>query len=157
MPHRRVAGFTMVESLVVLTVLGILFAIALPAFHHYDEGLALRRSAESVLEGLRVARQTAAAEHNNVIVTFDAQGGTMQIHDDDNNDGIIDAGEQVRTVALQRGTAFSTLSIAPGDSLVFTLLGVLQDRNGGGFLVIQNYSGDADTLNVSAVGHISRS
>jgi type IV fimbrial biogenesis protein FimT len=157
MSFRRASGFTLVESLVVLSVLGILFTIALPAYQHYNGGLALRRSSERVLGELRRARQTAASEHNDVIVTFSAYSGVMQIHDDDNNDGVIGGNELVRQVAIVEGTAFYDLAIAPSDSLVFTLLGTLRDRNGGGYLVIQGCDGDADTLHVSAVGHISRS
>lgn len=157
MSFRRASGFTVIESLVVISVLGVLFALALPAYQHYNAGLALRRSSERVLNELRQARQRAASEHNNVIVTFDAQSGTMQIHDDDNNDGIINGNDLVRTVTISDGTAFSSIEIAPSDSLVFTLLGALRNRNGGGFLVIEGCTGDSDTLHVSAVGHISRS
>jgi len=157
MSFRRQSGFSVIESLVVMTMLGILLALGLPAFQHYNAGLALRRTSERMLEELRRARQRAAAEHNNVIVTFSAGSGTMQVHDDDNNDGTINGTEQIRTVTVVDGVELSGVEIAPSDSLVFTLLGTLRDRNGGGFLTITGCSGDSDTLFVSAVGHISRS
>jgi type IV fimbrial biogenesis protein FimT len=153
----RQSGFSLIESLVVITVLGVLFAMGLPAFQHYNSGLALKRSSERMLEEMRRARQRAASEHNNFIVTFNTASGTMQIHDDDNSDGAVNANEQVRTVTVADGVALAGVEIAPSDTLVFTLLGTLRDRNGGGFLTLTGCSGASDTLYVSAVGHISRS
>ena len=61
------AGFTLIELLVVMLILGILAAIALPAFFNQKEK-AGDAKAKEVLHSAQVAIETYATEHNGAYV-----------------------------------------------------------------------------------------
>jgi type IV fimbrial biogenesis protein FimT len=66
--RRSQRGFTLIEIMVSLTVLGILLMVALPNFSEWLQNLQLRAASEATLNGLQVAR--AAAIRRNVLVQF---------------------------------------------------------------------------------------
>jgi type IV fimbrial biogenesis protein FimT len=66
--HRLPRGFTLIEIMVSLTVLGILLMIALPSFSEWLQNQQLRAASEATLNGLQVAR--GAAIRRNVLVQF---------------------------------------------------------------------------------------
>jgi len=66
--HRLPRGFTLIEIMVSLTVLGILLMVALPSFSEWLQNQQLRAASEATLNGLQVAR--AAAIQRNVLVQF---------------------------------------------------------------------------------------
>jgi len=67
-------GFTLIEIMISLTVLGILLMIALPNFSVWLQNQQLRAASEANLNGLQVAR--AAAIQRNVLVQFQSGPGT---------------------------------------------------------------------------------
>lgn len=69
-------GFTLVEAMVTLAVLGILASIALPAFSSMRETLRLKGSTEAVQSDLRLAKSESIKRSGNVSVTFRASGTT---------------------------------------------------------------------------------
>lgn len=69
---RHSAGFTLVELLIGIAILGILASIALPSFQTMIESTKIRTAAESVQNGLQKARAEAIARNSNVAFTLGA-------------------------------------------------------------------------------------
>ena len=66
--RRSQRGFTLIEIMISLTVLGILLMIALPNFSEWLQNQQLRAASEATLNWLQVAR--GAAIRRNVLVQF---------------------------------------------------------------------------------------
>jgi type IV fimbrial biogenesis protein FimT len=52
-------GFTLIEVLIAVAILGILIALGLPAFTSWIQNLQIRNSAEAILNGLQLAKAQA--------------------------------------------------------------------------------------------------
>jgi type IV fimbrial biogenesis protein FimT len=67
-PRRAAGGFTIVEALIALVVLGVLIALGAPTFGEFLQNQQIRAATEATLNGLQVAR--AEAVRRNLPVRF---------------------------------------------------------------------------------------
>jgi len=74
----RARGFSLVELMVILAVVGIVAAFAFPSFVTYWQGATLRAGSEELATVLNNARQLAITSNNTVCVT--ATTTTIQYH-----------------------------------------------------------------------------
>lgn len=72
-------GFTLIELLIVMAVMGIAMAIAVPNMREWLEVRRLRTTTESILDGVRLARQEALVRNVPVVFIFDVGVGTWAI------------------------------------------------------------------------------
>lgn len=63
---KEIRGFTLIELMLTLTVLGVLLTIALPSFRKLLMNYQIRAHTESILNGLQLARGTAVQRNENV-------------------------------------------------------------------------------------------
>jgi len=99
-------GVTLVELMVVLTIIGLIIAFAAPKID------VTKFKVESSMQAvgmtlLALERQSIAQQHD-IIVMFDQTQNALRVHEDLNNNGVMDAGERVRRIPL-------------GDQIVFGL------------------------------------
>ena len=104
MKARSQSGFTFIEMIIVLSVIGLLTSIAAPMFspgRWRADSAALEMAA-----ALTSAQRLAVLRQHDVILTFLETDRAVRVHRDDDNDGNVDSGEDVRLVELPETIGF---------------------------------------------------
>jgi len=97
-------GFTLVELLMVVVIVGMMAGIAIPR-----SGLASYQAnsgARVVATAFSHAQRLAVSQQSDVRVAFDLADNYMRVHEDRDNDNVIDGGERVVFTPLPEGVAF---------------------------------------------------
>jgi len=133
----RRQGFSLIEVLSVIVIMGLLTAIALPkaGISSYQAN----SGAQVVSTALSYAQRQAISRQADTRVAFDLANNRMRIHEDRNNDNVIDAGERVTFSNLPEGITFGRGTAAAraigGEVVTFTraqgILPVLVFRRDG--------------------------
>ena len=131
-------GFTLVELMIVLVIMGIVSAIAAPNFMHYMAERRLNGAARMVMSDLMAARQKAVSHNNEFKVFFNASNRQYTLLDDDDNDGAADTGEATEVRDMQIDYYDVTLSASAnpiftprGTSTNGTKVTLTSSRTGG--------------------------
>lgn len=136
------SGYSLVEILTVMVIIGASLLFALPNFQEWAEKNRINAESDKVYIDLMLARTTAVKNNNNVIVTFDAVGNTYKVHDDTDDNGAEDSGENIKTVLLDEKVQFGINgSVLDIDGNTVTAPIVL----GGDNIVVFSPRGHADT------------
>ena len=110
-------GFTLVELMIGLTIVGILIMTALPSYTGWVHNTKIRNAAESVLNGLQLAR--AEAVHRNTDVQFALGAGSPWTVSVVNNAEVV----QTRSSAQCSDTVTVVREPAASTTVTFTSLG----------------------------------
>jgi prepilin-type N-terminal cleavage/methylation domain-containing protein len=110
----RRGGFTIIEMLTVLAIIAILSSIAAITATGSIDRMKADMTARTIAFALNKARIRAITENNNYVVSFvtrdtgskDKSGYIIEIHDDNNRNGIKDTGEKVEEEHLTKGVPF---------------------------------------------------
>lgn len=65
-PKSRQFGFSLVELLIGIVIMGILASLAMPSFRAWMQNIQIRNAAESITNGLQRSRAEAVARNTNV-------------------------------------------------------------------------------------------
>jgi type IV fimbrial biogenesis protein FimT len=106
-------GFSLLELMIVVAVMAIVTAIALPRLGNYLAERRLNGAAQTVMADLMMARQKAVSQNNQFKVFFTSNHG-YTILDDDNGDGAITTGEAVEAKDI-RGDYYDVTFTATAD------------------------------------------
>ena len=74
--NRPTAGFTLMETLTAIVIMGILAAIAMPHFTRLLPGIRLSSAARQIATDLQLARMRAISQHANQTVAFNIATAT---------------------------------------------------------------------------------
>jgi len=173
-------GFTLLESMIVICIFGILMAIAIPSFSVMLPNYRLKSAAQDMYSNLQLAKMTAIKENSYVSVTFNTSTSPLQIggieYDyivfrDKNHNLEYDSGDTIITSKRwidYKGVSFDT-SKSDGDgvdfpdndqsrgSIAFRSNGMPVNNAGGvgsGAVYLINSKGRASEVDLSIAGNI---
>jgi len=78
----RVGGFSLLELLVVLLLLGLVYGLAAPMLGAGSTGLDIKAASRQLAAGLRKTRSIAVSEHREAAMTLDVEGRTFSLEND---------------------------------------------------------------------------
>jgi type IV fimbrial biogenesis protein FimT len=109
-PHAR--GFTLVELLIGIAILGVLITLAMPSFSAWIQNTQIRNAADALANGLQLARSQAIAR--NVQVQFQVQGTNgWQVSE-------VATGARVQSWTAQEGSQNTIFTAGPGGATTIT-------------------------------------
>lgn len=94
-------GFTLVEVMCALVIVGILSALALPRLD--VESYKVNSAVRTVTSTLTYAQRLAVTLQHDVRVSFDSSNARLRIHEDANNNGLMDGSERVISLPFEDG------------------------------------------------------
>jgi prepilin-type N-terminal cleavage/methylation domain-containing protein len=102
--RRPTAGFTLIEVLMVVVVIGLIAGVAIPRLnvnqYRVDAGV------RSVASMLTQAQRMAVTQQYNVNVLFVTDQNAIRMHEDADNDNVIDGDERVRQLPIGENVVF---------------------------------------------------
>ncbi len=142
MKHRRpVAGFTLIEIVIVVLVMSFVLAIGGIGFTHYNDSQSLRGATQNIADRLRLTRDRAMATRVSRTMEFAAgyQGTDYRVE----TNGVIRAGW---TLPKRLSYAWTSGTIS---SVTFTPDGRCSTS---GLVILQDGRGACDTVSVLSSG-----
>ena len=145
--NKRESGFTLIEMMVVVIVLAIMAAIAIPSFMSLLPGMRLNGAARQVMGDLMGARMKAVKLNQRTKVFFDNSYQYRVCDDADNNDTVADGEGDVETRNIQ--TEYDDVTLSSTADPVFQARGTAT----GTTVTVTNSSG-SKAVKVAITGRV---
>jgi prepilin-type N-terminal cleavage/methylation domain-containing protein len=143
-------GFSLIELMIVLVILGLILGLGMPRFTSYFRNLTSRSMTAQVVADLSLARTQAAREGAGVSFRVQSASRYTVTLDAPNGDVV----RTIKTVNVS-GPQRQSVSLAPLDARVaFDSRGMLRPQSANQIWVQQG--GQIDSVNVSLVGRVYR-
>jgi type IV fimbrial biogenesis protein FimT len=141
LPNSKSFGFSMVELMITVSLLGILAAFAIPSYSDWVQNNRTRNAAESIQTGIQLARGEAVKRNAQVQFTLGVNSawtvGCVTAVPDNDGDGIADCPAAIQSRATSEGSSADvTVTPSVASPYVFNSLGILTPAPAGGAVTI---------------------
>ncbi|MDP3939733.1 MAG: GspH/FimT family pseudopilin [Deltaproteobacteria bacterium] len=146
-------GFTLTELMIVVSIMGLLLAVSVPAMGRFMQTWRLNGEVNQMATFLRLARTAAVSKNTDVVFVFDATAGEYYYIEDTDGNGALNAGEYASAVqTFPAGIGIDSYTI-PQQWITFGSRGNTVD---GGSLILRNTRDTTKRIRVfSGTGNIT--
>jgi type IV fimbrial biogenesis protein FimT len=166
--ERRSSGFTMLELIVVIAIVGVLIALGVPSFKYVTTANRIAAEVNGLLGDMQFARAEAIKEGQTVVVCVSTNGTSCtnstwdrgwMVCSDPANDGACDAGQAVYRVQPTFSSTDTFAATGNTSALTFNRDGFATGLAGGVTIALHNTPATVAAytrcLAVSAVGTLT--
>lgn len=160
--HRNSRGFTIIELIVVIAIMGVLMAIAIPNFSQWTTNYRLKAAAREIYSNFQKARIEAIKTNSNVVVSFNLGADTYQVFVDNGgttgtaSDDTQNGDERILdTVSMPAGVVLDSVNFSGGSTTPgFTARGLpLSNRIGN--VRVTNVNNERYQITLSLAGGLT--
>lgn len=135
---RNIAGFTLVELMISILILGLVAVLAVPMYGRFTQNWKLNGEVEQFAAMMRTARSAAVMKNISTVFVFDIDRNEYFYFEDEDRDGSLDAGEyRSATHDLYDGIVFTAHTLS-STTLSFGHLG--NTRESGSITFRNNFN-----------------
>ncbi len=127
------SGFTLIEMMVVIAIVGILSAIAIPNYISHRNNRQVSRAAAQIYSALQAAKMTAVRDNALIRVMFSTgtgSAGTFQVYRDLDNNDSFDSGEGISNGKMPEGITMKNANFSGDTEISFNFMGLPRRSNG---------------------------
>ncbi len=155
------SGFTLLELMIILCLMGIIAAIAMPNFMSWKHNYRLKAAAQDVYSNFQLAKITAVRRNTLCTIAFNKDAGSYTVFvDADQNLAVTDGDEILVTMNLQKeyeGSVTMESETFPGSVVGFRPNGLTKGGGGGfgaGSVFLANTINGSIKVVLSSVGGV---
>lgn len=111
-PKSRPMGFSLVELMIGVAVMGIVLVLALPSYNIWIQNSQIRNAAESITNGLQKAKAEAVARNANIAFVLGANSSWVV--------SVVTGGEVIESRSANEGSRNATRTVLPASATTVT-------------------------------------
>lgn len=115
MIYRRQTGFTLVELMIVIAIVGLLSIAGVVSYARWMQNQQIRTAAEAILNGMQLARSEAVKRNSPVRFVLGTQSGWTVT--------VVSDGSQVQTRSAQEGSSNASVTVTPNGATTISFNG----------------------------------
>lgn len=138
-------GFTLLEMLIVISIIGIIALFGLPAYEQVAPNLALSSVSKDISTDLRYAQQLAVTEQVIYSIIFNTVNNSYQIVNSS-------SGQTLQTKNVDRRITIEQITGLASDTVNFTPTGAVTES---GQIILKNTSNKRVTIEVKPSGYVA--
>lgn len=140
----NINGFTLFETIIVISIIGIIAAIGLPAYQQIGPNLNLSSATKDISSDLRYTQQLSVTEQTIYSLVFDNSQGYRIFSSS--------TGETIRSKTLHQDIIMKDTTGLFNDTVNFTATGAATEN---GSIILENTKGKTTTIEIKPSGYVT--